>query len=104
VLPPLEVGLLEPMPLELGTLELAPLLPLGPPLAGLIAALLALALAALVVPFWLFAQAAAPTLGLLAFLIALLAYGMCAAALVAASAVLTGRVVLERFRRALTLR
>lgn len=68
------------------------------------AAALALALAALVVPFWLFAQAAAPTLGLLAFLIALLAYGMCAAALVAASAVLTGRVVLERFRRALTLR
>jgi len=68
------------------------------------AAALALALAVLVAPFWLFAEAATPTLGVLAVLIAVLAYGLCAAALLAASAVFTGRVVLGRLRRALTPR
>jgi hypothetical protein len=68
------------------------------------AAALALALAALAVPFWLAGEAAAGPLGFAGVVLALLGYGACAAALVLASMVFAGRFVYGRLRRSVGLR
>ena len=60
---------------------------------------LALSLAALVAPFWLFAEAVGPTLGVFGVVLALIGYGIAAAALITAGAYVAGRTVLGRLRR-----